>query len=376
MNNIYFWFDSPPKVGKGAFNFIANHWPGKVYYIFNNDFRAERKACNWNDGDFGRAEIIALYECKDEEETIKNVFVDNPNSIHIINGFGTLIVKKIQPYILVNGIKLLVFSERPVLMGSFIERMIRNIYFKYKYSKLCKMFQPFTSAFLPLGMLGVKTFASYGWQQDILYPFMYNPLLDDLSNKNAKKVSKQINFLYIGRFFYKTKGIDVLMKATNFLHGDWQLDLVGGYGNNAEEVIAWAKDKGNVNYIGRWNSMEVVEKMQSYDIVVVPTKYDGWNLLCNEALHAGIAVITTDEAVSHEIIAKSKAGKVVPSKSPKKMAEVMQFAIDHPDDVENWKQNGRLYVKNISSDTVGQYLMDIITYSIYKVGDRPQCPWL
>ena len=46
-SEIIFWFDSPPKVGKGAFNYVANNWGNSVYYVFNNDFRQERKNNNW-----------------------------------------------------------------------------------------------------------------------------------------------------------------------------------------------------------------------------------------------------------------------------------------------------------------------------------------
>lgn len=375
-NPIYFWFDSPPKVGKGAFNFVANNWSEKVYFVFNNDFRSERKASHWDDGDFGKAILIKLYEEENPTNIIKNIFVENPSAIHIINGFTTQIMGRIKPYVCTIGTFLIVLSERPVQMGNPFERFLRNLYFTYKYRRIHSYFKKYVKAFLPLGSLGKTTFMKYGWDSNIMFPFMYNPQLSDISDMSEKTARKPLRFLYVGRFYYKTKGVDVLMKASQYLKGEWTLDLVGGYGKNADEIMQWAKNSSNVTYIGRWDSMEVTQNMQQYDVVVVPTKYDGWNLLVNEGLHAGIAVITTDEAVSHEVIAKSGAGSVVRANRPKELAAAMQNAIDNPEIVKEWKTKAHLFVPNISTPTVGRYMLDIINYVIYNEGIRPHCPWL
>lgn len=374
-DSIFFWFDSPPKVGKGAFNYVANNWPKQVYFVFNNDFRAERKAANWNDGDFGKAHIIALYNEKSPETKIHEIFSQYSHSVHIVNGFSSLIMKKISHYVCQEGMKLLLLSERPDQMGNWYERILRDLFFQIKYRWLYRQFKPYVKAFLPLGGMGKDTFRRYGWEEQVMFPFMYNPPIEDISSQSMKDVHHPIKFLYVGRFYYKTKGTDVLMKAISYLEGDWTLDLVGGYGKNADDVIKWAETEKNVHYIGKWNSLEVTKNMQQYDVVVIPTKYDGWNLLVNEGLHAGIGVITTNEAVSHEIIEKSGAGIVVQARSPRLFAEALQHAIDNPTDVIEWKRKAEQFVPRISTPVVGAYLIDIINYSIYNEGERPLCPW-
>lgn len=373
---VFFWFDSPPKVGKGAFNYVANNWGEQVYFVFNNDFRAERKASNWNDGDFGKASIIELFKSDNPQQKILDIFSKHPNAVHIVNGFTTQIMQKVKNFVANPDANLIVLSERPDLMGNPIEKIVRSLYFNVKYRLIFNQFKNSVKAFLPLGKMGVNTFRKYGWNNDIMFPFMYNPQLRDISNECDRKVHTPLHFLYVGRFYHKTKGTDVLMKATNYLKGEWNLDLVGGYGPDADDVTEWAKEKSRVNYIGRWNSLEVTRNMQNYDVVIVPTKYDGWNLLVNEGLHAGIAVITTDEAVSHEVVEKSGAGLVVKANRPKELAKAMQAAIDNPELVSEWKAKTSQFVTKISSPVVGQYLIDIINYSIFKEGKRPVCPWL
>ncbi|MCD8387770.1 MAG: glycosyltransferase family 4 protein [Bacteroidales bacterium] len=375
-DNIYFWFDSPPKVGKGAFNYVANNWSEEVFFVFNNDFREERKASNWNDGDFGKAKIIALYEESDPNHTIENIFLKDKSSIHIVNGLATNIMNRIEKFLLNNDSRLIVFTERPDQMGGIVERYMREIFFHIKYRQLNHKFNKIIKAFLPLGGLGKKVFMKYGWSEKKIFPFMYNPQMTNISALNNRTTKDEVRFLYVGRFYFKTKGVDTLMKATSYLKGNWHLDLVGGYGKNAEEVKAWAQATPTVDYIGRWNSLEVTKNMQDYDVIVVPTKYDGWNLLINEGLHAGVGVITTDEAVSHEVIEESGAGMVVRANKPKELAEAMQRVIDNPEMANKWRSLSRNFVENISTPTVGKYLIDIILFAIYNEGIRPKCPWI
>lgn len=373
---VIFWFDYPPKVEKGAFNSFSHQWEGNVYYVFSHDFRQERKAANWDDGDFGKAKIITLYETEDRNIVIRSLFEKYPNAIHIANGFDTPIMKEIKPLFFKEGRKALLFTERPVLTGSWWMRIVRKIALRIKYTLLCREYKPYVRAILPLGKQGVYIFKQCGFPSDKIYNFMYCPQLKNISALRNFTVSKPIRFLYVGRFFYLTKGTDILMKAIRYLKGDWLLDMVGGYGANAEDVKRQIYQNPHVSYLGIWDSTQVVKNMQNYDVVVVPSKADGWNLLINEALHAGISVITSDEAVSHEVIEKYKAGIVFRAYKPKKMAECMQYAIDNPEEVVKWMKNGRGVAEIIGCDNIGKYFKDIIEYEFYDSGLKPVCPWL
>lgn len=374
-DSIYFWFDNPPKAGKGAFNYVANHWPNKVYFVFNSDFRNERKVARWDDGDFGNASIISLFNEVDPDSVIAGIFLHDSNAIHFVNGLTTKIMHRICKYFPQINRKIFIMSERPVLVGNIFEKIIRNVFFHLKYRYLDYKYSRYITALLPLGKMGIDTFRKYGWRKTVMYKFMYNPLLPILESNPNIKIENELKFLYIGRFYYKTKGVDVLMKATQYLQGNWSLDMVGGYGANAKEVIEWASKTPNVNFKGTWDSNTIIHKMRDYDIVCVPTRYDGWNLLINESIHAGIGIITTDEAVSQEIVDKSKSGIIVKAGNPRIFAKAMQYAIDHPYQVEQWKLRATESIQMISCETVGHYLYDIINFEVYHEGNKPICPW-
>ena len=112
--------------------------------------------------------------------------------------------------------------------------------------------------------------------------------------------------------------------------------------------------------------------MQEYDVVVVPSRYDGWNLLVNEAINAGVGVIATNHAVSDEVVSSSGAGLVVPANNSKKFAEAMQLVIDNPNIIPTWKKNALDFIPRISPRTVGEYLIDILDHNFYIKKQKPE----
>lgn len=377
-DEVIIWFDTPPKVSKGAFNYLSRNWGARVYYVCNKDFPDYRKKINWDDGDFGAAEMILLDGERDKRSRARAIIDAHPNAIHIISGFNNGIERLIRPIILTTNSPLVFFSERPDDMGSLFERFIRSIYCSFKYRSFYKLYKKGLRVFLPLGQKGVDTFANYGWPKDIMMPFMYNPeggLVDSLHNE-TKGNNECVNFLYVGRFYYKTKGVDVLMKAINYLKGRWSLGLVGGYGRDSEDIKAWIQRTSNVSFLNSWPSLEVSRRISQYDVVIVPSKYDGWNLLVNEAINAGVGVIVSDQATSDEVIRTGGAGCVFPSNNPKELAKAMQFVIDNPIVIHDWKEKAIKTSRLISPSSVGNYLIEVLDFFIYGIGDRPKCPWL
>lgn len=374
---IVFWFDTPPKVSKGAFNYTSKNWRSKVYYICNFDYPEYRKKNNWNDGDFGHAEVVMLPNVPNSSLFIEEFIDRHKSAIHILAGFTTVITGRIKGKLREIGAEVVVFSERPDDMGNALERYVRKLYFKVKYTRIFYEFNDWTKVFLPLGMSGINTFAKYGWPTDKMFPFMYNPERYEINRrKTTLPQTHKVKFLYVGRFYHKTKGTDVLMHAFDNLGGEWGLDMVGGYGKNADEVIKWAESHPRVNFIGSWKSETVCENMQDYDVVIIPSRYDGWNLLVNEAINAHVGIITTNQAVSDEVVTCGKMGLVVEGGDWKQLWDAMQNVVDNPTLIETWKANSAAFAERISPTTVGEYFMSILDYAYGIKNERPTCPWL
>jgi Glycosyltransferase len=379
IKNLIFWFDHPPRVSKGIFNAVSEKWNGKTYYVCVNDTRDERKKINWDEGGYGKAEIIILSTMSN-----KNVFFDeflnaHIDDIHIFNGYksqSSLYLNKIIDA--VRKPKIIIWSERPNLYGGFIEKMVRKIGLILYFKDAIRL-RKYVSAYFAVSAKGVNMFKKFGWPNDKVFPFLYVPPINSEILKQSKKEIKfPIKMLYVGRFDAKAKGVDILMRAMDKLPKDnLSLEVVGGYGKIKDEVIDWAKSKSNVSFGGSWPSSEVCERMKEYDICIIPSKYDGWNVNPNDAIRAGTGIIITDNSGSDDLIRSSNSGIVIKSNSVNALVDAIKLVMKEPNLIIKWSENANKYANKISPNCASDYFIAVLQYVFEKnVKERPKAPWL
>ncbi len=104
-------------------------------------------------------------------------------------------------------------------------------------------------------------------------------------------------FVYVGRL-EPWKGIKLLLEAFESLElADARLMVVGD-GSCRPLVEKAAAEDTRIRFIGRRNFEGVVEAFAISDIAVIPSSFEPWGLVVNEALAAGTAVIASDRVGS------------------------------------------------------------------------------
>jgi glycosyltransferase involved in cell wall biosynthesis len=377
---LVFWFDAPPRAGSGVFRYVAQAWGSKVYYMCVDSLSKERRIGGWEDCDHGDAVVTILGEKPDPTHFVKKFVYEHPHAIHVCNGFRSHTERFFKNILFhIRDARIAMWSERPGVYGSPMKKIIKKLGIPVLYRYYALRYNTKIQVFLPLGTIGVKTFARFGWSPSILFPFMYDPQIIEGLPKSSPRVPREpLRLLYVGRFGRSTKGVDVLIHATDRLvGGNWHLDMVGGYGDLKDFTIAWAAKHPNVSFLGTWPSNEICQRITHYDLCIVPSRFDGWNVVVNEAIHAGVGVIASDEAVSSELVKASGAGVVVSAGDVGALRKAIQHVIDAPALADSWKEKARAYSPRIASESVGRYFMDILEYTFLEPSrPRPECPWL
>ena len=371
------WVNSPPVVERGPLAYLEDHWPSGVVYAVLGELRAERAAMGWDAPGAGGA-TLRMRGTIPVDEFADGILREFRTGQHLVAGISSVtgralsrIVRTAPPE------RVAVFSERPGAYGPFVKRLLAHIAVPIKYSLLVRRYRNKVGLLLPLGEVGVETFVRLGWPKDKAAPYMYCPEQHSSEPRPARDHGSPVRFLYVGRLSRFTKGTDVLLKAVDRLRGDWSLTLVGGHGDLVEAVRGWAAGKANVDVAGAATPLEVAAAMGRHDICVVPSRFDGWNVVVNEALSVGLGVIVTDEAVSHELITISGAGIVVKARSARRLAKAMQSVIDEPTLATAWGARAVDYAPLISPNSVGQYLFDLLRSVVSKTPTHIiPAPWL
>lgn len=378
---LIIWREVMPDVEKGAFGFVSENWGNKVMCFYLKEPLKERIECGWGEHSYAKVEVVYIPEGTNSIDFIDEIVNQYPDAIHLFfGGLRHSLKKYLDAYIKrVSETKLVEIAEKPLLTGRF--KLLRKIAKKTLYKILFKKYNKHIDVLLAMGEKGVNRYLEYGFNRAI-YPFMYNPVLNIDSKsitQNDIIVNHSIKFLYIGRFDYKFKGCQYLIKTfddlSEELNGKWELTLVGGYGTDKDEIIEWANKKNYVSYGGSWEQKDIIHKMSAYDICLVPSIEDGWNLTPNFAIHAHVGSIISDEATSHELIEASNAGVVYKYNDLKALKWHIENAINNHEIVVQWKKNTFPYLNRISSNNVGSYFIDIMDYTFFNTDKKPICPW-
>lgn len=130
--------------------------------------------------------------------------------------------------------------------------------------------------------------------------------------------------LAIGQFIER-KGFEALLDAWQQYDNTNQLLLIGGgeLKRKYQKVIT-AHGYKNVTLIDFVSRKKIFEYYYLADLFVLPTKEDIWGLVVNEALAAGVPVISTERCIAAlELIENGKNGYIVPANNSRQLGSAI-----------------------------------------------------
>lgn len=141
-------------------------------------------------------------------------------------------------------------------------------------------------------------------------------------------IKQEKMILSVGQFIHR-KGFDFLLKIAANLNDNIAVVLLGGEATEEYLKIIEEKNLRNVYFPGFINKKDIQKYYRAADIFVLPTREDIWGLVINEAISAGLPVITTDRCIAGtELIVQKKNGFIVPVDDEEKFLEAIQMIIE------------------------------------------------
>lgn len=140
--------------------------------------------------------------------------------------------------------------------------------------------------------------------------------------------SDSVAFIFVGRL-EEYKGVCLLLETFGMrLSPNVQLLIVGD-GSCRELVEQAVASDQRIRYLGRRDFAGVVEAFTISDVAVVPSSFEPWGLVVNEAMAAGLPVIATDRVgCVDDLVRHGETGLVVPAQSVDELVGAMQILAD------------------------------------------------
>ena len=314
--------------------------------------------------DYGKVEVIIA----PNELQINNLFQIS-DAVHIISGVWAykmpnkalkLAIKKCLPVGL--------FAESFNWMGTKGKlRFIKYWLFKILYGKHIRFI-------LTTGKRGQWCFESVGFKKSIIYDWAYISETPELPKLTQFEEKRKPQLIFIGQIDVR-KNILSLVNVCKYLGIINQLRIIGG--GTLLPGLKKAIENTDCQYLG-----EVIQD-KSYqnqivadsDVLILPSLYDGWGAVINEALMCGTPVIASDNCGS-SILIQNERGRIFSIKNNNLEKVLSDFIKELPYSIEKREKIRNWALQNISGEVVAKYFDEIMQYVFAGTPQRPVAPWL
>lgn len=212
--------------------------------------------------------------------------------------------------------------------------------------------------YLSTGEAGDAYLIYYGAKKERIYRYPFSSfyereLLDKpLTKKEKKAVRKQLGIyeekvIFSVGSFIPRKGFDILLRAAEYMDREWGIYIAGGEEIEEYRIIREELNLTNVHYVPFLQKEELKKYYEAADLFVLPTREDIWGLVINEAMAAGLPVITTQKCVAGVEMLEEEC--IVSVGKEKELAERIS---DFLTKEENLKRQGERNLEKIHEYTI------------------------
>jgi glycosyltransferase involved in cell wall biosynthesis len=249
-----------------------------------------------------------------------------------------------------------------------VTSIFKNLLRRACYTVAGRVFGRYVDGIYVISRLAYTQFAGIGFRRERLFPFGYFVAADQ-KDRNSINFRLPFEVVFVGNIINR-KGLDIAAQAVERMNESGLRVRLSVYGpGGASGYLGYR----NVTYRGRIGFGETVDVIQKYSALIVPSRYDGWGVVVNEALLAGVPVIASRETGASALIDHSGAGWVYENGVDGLCLTLMRII----ESSEQWQyaRNAALQFRSrLSPSVAASYAVDCFTH-IYNSGPRPECPW-
>ncbi len=369
---IIFWENTLSPHESAYIRALANKENIEVALIVEKDISRHRKNMGWDIPNLGNVKVLIHPGRSEIFHILKKAEYE---SVHIFSGIRTYPLVKTAflqslSFNIIRGIS----TESADLRG--LKGVFRLGLGKLEAFRFCNKI----NFVLAIGNLGVQWFQKCGFSEDKIYPFGY--FVENFSEnkcdlrKNIEYRKDKYHLLFIGQLI-KRKGVDILLKALSGLKEmKWFLDIIGDgkERRNIEDLCESLNLSKYVKFYGVKKNMETIEFLKTVDLLILPSRFDGWGAVVNEALTNGVPIVCSDACGAADLINNSFRGDVFTTESISDLRQILSHRILLGKKTLELSSKIKKWSRVIEGETAANYLLDVIN-SILEKGEKPKPPW-
>ena len=339
-------FPAPYRVE--VFADLANRWPSKVYFEYQQD---EKRTSEW----LSRVSVdcsildnpLGKREFKKDIKNLKSynavILYNNclKNAI-VLELFCKL--KRVPYFINCDGCN-------DIEESSPLKKMIK-----------CFLMRGATGYFAG-GQSAAKYFEYYGADRKKIHLHSFTSLHPEdinkklLSDNEKTRLKEKIgltgkfNVITVGRHI-ECKGFDVVLRAAKKIGESVDFYIIGGEPSEENKQYKEAHNLSNIHFVDFLGKDDLREYYNAANLFVLMTRGDTWGLVINEAMANGLPIITTKRCVAGvELVENGKNGYIIDTDDTESLVNRI---LNLRDNEELSRQMSLANINKMQSNTIDQ----------------------
>ncbi len=375
--NFHFWQTSPNEHESGWIRGLTNMGHSVRVYICG-DMPQSRMSLGLGQVDYGVAEIIRpslvhMEECLQSCSTAED--------LHFFTGIKEFQLNRMAYSLLSRSqARLFYISESKDIRGfKGVMRLLRDIVLDYYRRRRI-------DAVLAMGELGTKWFRRIGFDSSRIFEFCYAVADSSSHNRDIApdhdpgRDANSFKVAYVGQLI-KRKNVDSLLMALASINNEglsFTLEIIG----SGEEEVHLRQNASSlgiasvVNFLGAMKNDELRAHMRESDLLVLPSAWDGWGAVTNEALLAGCRVGVSLMCGSSVLAKNMPKCFTFPSGDVHTLASELRKQIAYGRVTQEERATKCVLARSMIGEVaIAKYLLHIVDFVIAPANNRPVQPW-
>tara|TARA_R110002096_G_scaffold409385_5_gene608744 strand:+ start:1245 stop:2390 length:1146 start_codon:yes stop_codon:yes gene_type:complete len=369
--NLVFWQVSPSIHQASLITRIDQLLEGvDVMCVFMGQVGSERLELGWSLPDYGETKL-EFPKSKNELDKLYSSL--DGDSIHI---FSNVVNNSLIRYVYKKSVYD-VNAKVGLLSEGFNGRGIKGLLRIFRRDLKDRFLLRNLDFVLAIGANAYEWYNLCGVPENNIYPFLY--VVDTFDQVKVSEKHNDVEIIFVGRLCAR-KNIDTLIDALGSLDlKEWRLKIIGS--GEDEESLQGLCESLNINhkveFFGALKYSDVIDHVAMADFLVLPSLFDGWGAVVNEALSQGTPVLCSDDCGAKDLIVRGWSGDIFAAESKSDLAALLYSYIEDGPISPDRRVEIRKYYSCISAEEISQYFSKILNHIIDGNGTKkPRPPWV
>jgi len=355
--------------------------PERIRHVVGASASETRINQGWNDANLSGLEIENLAG-KDWWSRGVAIIHGNPDAVHVFCGYWAerryfpLIV-----YALWRKAKVVIIQESYsnesvgyLVEGGRIQNSIkarlRPLLYRVATALLMTAARGIKPALLAISLRAVEQFKIAGMRDAQVFPFGYFVPSIPVATRQLHPSGHAIRLVFVASLLPR-KGLDVAIAAVTHCQQQGLSVTLDVYGVGDATKYITPKTRGTT-YRGAIPFGEAQAAIAQYDVLLLPSRHDGWGVVVNEALLQGVPVIASENVGARCLIEASGAGAIFHNEDAVGLQMILQQLSADPEVLISWRVNAAKVKMLIEPEIAAKYMHAVMMFYFYHAGERPR----